>query len=884
MEHLQKNTYVDDIQCSADSKEELIRFKEKSKTIMAEGGFTLHKWHSKAQIADHDEKMCREINTEETYAKTIVGTHADETKILGILWNKLNDKIEICFKPCIQSLDGEIVTKRKMLLAINGIFDPLGIAAPVIIVGKIIYSEVCLLKVSWDEELPKDIQDRWNQWKKKLEQCTDISIPRSVTKGKPSKIIVHGFSDASKLAVAVAVYVVSHYESIQAESRLLVAKSRIASRDTSIPRLELTAAHMLSRLMGHLKITLSDCTISEFHGWVDSTTVLYWLQDQGRWTQYVRNRTKAIQEKDFIQWHYVPTDENPADLGSRGVSPKKLDQFWKEGPPWLANNEQWPKQPEVQETSQSLKEKLVSKEKQLKATEPEANSLETLLLKHPYNKMLRITAYIMQFIRRCQRNEIASDNFITVEEIETAETVWIKRAQEQIEETKDCHLTKDECGVMRYNGRIPSYHPIWLPRNHKLTELIIAANHKKVLHNGIAATMASVRDRFWVPRLRTVVKKLVRECSWCKRFSAKPLNPPVKSMLPEFRVVMDEPFAVTGVDFAGPIEYKQKKNTVGKAYVALFTCASTRAVHLKLCKDMTAEEFKIAFKEFMARRGTPRMMISDNAKTFITTSKWLKKLKSDHTLMNYQAEKRTSWRFNMATAPWWGGFFERLVGIMKKSLAKMIGKGRLHFHELEEILLDVELAMNNQPICYQGEEFDQPVITPNLLIRGGHSIPLKDDFDNMEPLKRSTKRLIHLHKTKEQLRKRWTGEYIKALEERRRYQSDKSHEIPQEGSVVLLKDDVKNKAHWKIGRIVKYIRGSDSTVRGFKIRLGNGYIVERPLQLVCDLEIRRDAQETPLNPEAPIFVPKPCQNTSQISRPHRQAKSNAKNQIMGVAL
>ena len=275
---------------------------------------------------------------------------------------------------------------------------------------------------------------------------------------------------------------------------------------------------------------------------------------------------------------------------------------------------------------------------------------------------------------------------------------------------------------------------------------------------------------------------------------------------------MDEPFAVTGVDFTGPIEYKQKKNTVGKAYVALFTCASTRAVHLKLCKDMTAEEFKIAFKEFMARRGTPRMMISDNAKTFITTSKWLKKLKSDHTLMNYLAEKRTSWRFNMARAPWWGGFFEHLVGIMKKSLAKMIGKGRLHFHELEEVLLDVELAMNNRPICYQGEEFDQPVITPNLLIRGGHSIPLKEDFDNMEPLERSTKRLIYLHKTKEQLRKRWMGEYIKALEERRRYQSDKSHEIPQEGSVVLLKDDLKNKAHWKIGRIVKYIRGSDSTV------------------------------------------------------------------------
>ena len=146
-------------------------------------------------------------------------------------------------------------------------------------------------------------------------------------KRKTLKITVHGFSDASKLAVAVAVYVVSHYESIQAESRLLVAKSRITSRDTSIPRLELTAVHMLSQLMGHLKIKLSDCTISEFHGWVDSTTVLYCLQDQGRWTQYVRNRTKAIQEKDFIQWHYIPTDENPAALEVRESAPRNLINF-----------------------------------------------------------------------------------------------------------------------------------------------------------------------------------------------------------------------------------------------------------------------------------------------------------------------------------------------------------------------------------------------------------------------------------------------------------------------------------------------------------------------------------------------------------------------------
>ena len=133
---------------------------------------------------------------------------------------------------------------------------------------------------------------------------------------------------------------------------------------------------------------------------------------------------------------------------------------------------------------------------------------------------------------------------------------------------------------------------------------------------------------------------MIRNCNRCKRFAAKPLSPPDKSLLPGFRVEFAEPFAVTGVDFAGRIIYKEGKQKTGKAYIALFTCASTRAVYLKLCKDMTAEEFKRAFKEFAARRGKPRLMISDNAKTFIATKKWLKKLKKDPNLLNYLTEHK----------------------------------------------------------------------------------------------------------------------------------------------------------------------------------------------------------------------------------------------------
>ena len=138
------------------------------------------------------------------------------------------------------------------------------------------------------------------------------------------------------------------------------------------------------------------------------------------------------------------------------------------------------------------------------------------------------------------------------------------------------------------------------------------------------------------------------------------LNAPPTSALPKFRTEFTEPFNVTGVDFAGPLLYKSGSET-GKAYVALFTCASTRAVHLKLCKDMTAEEFKRGLKEFVVRRGAPDLIVSDNAKTFQAMKKWLSTLQKDENLFNYLATKEIGWKSNMSRAPWWGGFFKRLI-------------------------------------------------------------------------------------------------------------------------------------------------------------------------------------------------------------------------------
>ena len=120
------------------------------------------------------------------------------------------------------------LTKRKMLSVINRIFDLLGIAAPVVISGKMLYSEVCLKKLKWDVEVPDDIQRQWNKWLKGMEECPPVSIPGSVVSRGLAKLVLHGFADSSKLAVSVAIYVsITHHLTSSSESACREVKDSV---------------------------------------------------------------------------------------------------------------------------------------------------------------------------------------------------------------------------------------------------------------------------------------------------------------------------------------------------------------------------------------------------------------------------------------------------------------------------------------------------------------------------------------------------------------------------------------------------------------------------------------------------------------------------------
>ena len=167
------------------------------------------------------------------------------------------------------------------------------------------------------------------------------------------------------------------------------------------------------------------------------------------------------------------------------------------------------------------------------------------------------------------------------------------------------------------NSSLPpsAQNPILLDSKHHLTSLLIWDAHKRVLHNGVRETLSELRSTYWVIRGRQIIRKVIHGCVICRKFEGAPYKGVSAPPLPEFRVQESRPFQTTGVDFAGPLFVKTSDwSHPAKAWIILYTYYSTRAVHLNLVSDMTAETFLRSFRRFAARRGTPVRVISDNAK------------------------------------------------------------------------------------------------------------------------------------------------------------------------------------------------------------------------------------------------------------------------------
>ena len=197
-------------------------------------------------------------------------------------------------------------------------------------------------------------------------------------------------------------------------------------------------------------------------------------------------------------------------------------------------------------------------------------------------------------------------------------------------------------------------------------------------------------------------------------------------------------------------------------------------------------------KRFVARQGRPKIIYSDNEATFKAASKWLKQVQKDERLLDFLAIGEVHWKFNLSLAPWWGGQYECLLGLFKRSFYKQIGGGKLTFEELADVMLDVEVALNNRPLSCIEDDVELQVLTPNsiLNINPGQIPELEAHHLKETDLRRRTKLL---KKCKEVMWKQWSREYIRSLRERHLNGSGKQSAIPRKGSAVIIQDDSKNR-------------------------------------------------------------------------------------------
>ncbi|UYV82214.1 hypothetical protein LAZ67_21001350 [Cordylochernes scorpioides] len=606
-------------------------------------------------------------------------------------------------------------------------------------------------------------------------------------------------------------------------------------KSITIPRLELMAMVLGARLANAIQAALKrKC---ETTLWSDSTTALSWIKREIEWRVFVRNRVREIQATTNLNdWRFVPSQLNPADLLSRGCPPSQFVQSrWWEGPEWLKKpKEFWPN------SEFSINPKEIKVEENIMKTNINLNIdyKDWLLTRRSnYSLNIRIMSYVLRFLGKLKKQSTETGP-LKVSELDLAEKKLIRMIQEKVSieksnATKSFKILKNTDGLWcveskLLHGQVPEEFktPIILPGDHPFVEQLIWEVHLKNGHVGVQFILSKLREKFWIIRGRKTIRKIISKCIACKRLKEKSLQRPMAA-LPENRIGLGKPFQITGVDLLGPLHLKEG----GKVWVAAFTCAVYRAIHLELVKSLETGVFMTALHRFICRRGRPEKIYSDNGTNFAKLNRIFKRL--DWTRIERETSiKRIQWIFIPPSAPWWGGFWERMVRTIKEMLIKMLGHRKLKYVQLQTALCEIESIINNRPLTYVSEDDnDLKPLTPNEFLQNGpeSSFP---EFENLKPEMLHT-RYRELGQLKRELKQRFLKEYLGAL-------IQKSENIDRRqlkvGDVVLIGQENLKRMFWPKGRIVNLITGKDGIVRVAHVKTSTGTLI-RALQRLHPLEI-----------------------------------------------
>ncbi|GFX86851.1 integrase catalytic domain-containing protein [Trichonephila clavipes] len=596
-------------------------------------------------------------------------------------------------------------TKRMVLSTIARIFDPLGLLGPIITWAKIFMQRLWLLELGWSDELPFKEQKEWRRFIDSLKAVNNISIDRCIVIHTAESIELHAFSDASEKAYGSSIYLKSISALGEVKVYLVTSKSRVSPlKQISIPRLELCGAVLAAKLMKKVKEALN-LQITAVHFWSDSTIVISWIHRESRELKtFVANRVSKIHQlSSRDEWHHIASEQNPADVLSRGLLPEELrdDSLWWHGPELLQS------------------------------------TYSTTVIAEPTQRD-GFDCELRVFIENC-RSKVKKRGPLTTSEVNDAETWLIKQDQSGINlsdpsgNLKSLNIFQDDKGILRVGGRLEKAsipysqkHPAILAKNSKLSKIYFITLHKKLFHVGPQGLLNAVRLRFWALGGRNLARKTVHTCVVC--FKCKPIpSSQIMGNLPYERVNMATPFSITGLDLGGPyfVTYKhQRKGVLNKIYVCVCICFVTRAIHLEILSDLTSDAIIATLKRFMSRRGKCSKIFTDNATNFVGANSQLKVFYKtlnfpDQNLAAYFTEEGIEWNFIPPRAPHMGGLWEAGIKSVKYHLKRALGRSRLTYEEFETVIIQVEGILNSRPLTPISNDFDNfEVLTPAHFLIG----------------------------------------------------------------------------------------------------------------------------------------------------------------------
>ncbi|KAL1259106.1 hypothetical protein QQF64_009683 [Cirrhinus molitorella] len=818
---VERDFYMDDALKSFPTVDEAIDILSRTQRMLAASNLKLHKVASnKAEVL---EAFPVEDRAKDLQNLNLFVDDLPDQRSLGVKWSIMTDVLTFHIPKTERPY-----TRRGVLSIVNSLFDPLGFLAPITIQGRLLLREMMGQGSDWDSSLPESFKGRWMDWQNSLHNLADIRVPRTystMSLSEAQSVDLCVFSDASVKTISAVAYLRVESKDGLREVGFVLGKSRLApSPDLTIPRLELCAAVMAVEIAE----VISEEIEMEFNSisfYTDSKVVLGYIHNQSRrFNIYVNNRVQRI--KQFTkpeQWHYVPSDENPADHGSRSVSASKLlSTTWLTGPPFLHG-----KQPQAPEEQISFELFQPDDDKEIR---PEVNTLSTSVSENSLrsNRWERFSRWKSAVKAVARLSHIA---YCFTHPTEVGECAANRNISRQSSLVKLNPIIGSD-GLLRVGGRIhraefdvKEKNPVIIPGGEHISTLLIRHYHERVQHQGRHFTEGAVRaGGLWIVGGRRLISKVLYQCVTCRRLRGK-VKEQQMSDLPAERLQIDPPFSYAGMDMFGPWEVSVRRTRGGhassKRWAVLFTCLCTRAVHIEVVEEMSSSSFINALRRFFSLRGPAKQLRSDCGTNFIGACNEMGiSVPGRDSVQEFLQDQKCTWIFNPPHSSHMGGVWERMIGVARRILDSMLlqaGRVRLTHEVLTTLMAEVTAIMNAQPLIPVSSDPENPyILTLSMLLTqktDSHFSPLSD-INEGNMFKSQWKRVQALA---EEFWYRWRKEYLSTLQCRKKW-PQKEFDI-KEGDVVLLKENQAKRNEWPIGIIVKAVPSEDGMIRKAEVKV-----------------------------------------------------------------